>query len=73
MFCLGLQQVVYEKIVTPADQRNKAEFEFFIAYIVRNLNLHGSTANPSIVATRVFVHGLKASSNNEQVEWSCVW
>ena len=39
----------------PSDQRDPAEFAFFVGYIVKQLNDRGSTANPAIIATRVFV------------------
>lgn len=57
----------HENMVLPADKRNSVEFEFFIGWIVSRLNQRGSTANPPIVAVRVFVHGLKVSSN--PVQW----
>ena len=59
-------RAVYEKVVVPADRRNAEEFAFFIHWMVKQLSTRGSTANTAVVATRVFVHGLKAASDAEQ-------
>jgi len=41
-------------------------FEHFVAHAVRSLSTHGSTRNPPVVATRVWVHALKAVSSADQ-------
>ena len=41
-------------------------FEHFVAHGVRSLSMFGSTKNPPVTATRVFVQSLKAVSTAEQ-------
>ena len=60
-------RAVYEHVIVPADKRDRGDFEFFVGWIVKQLSTHGSTANPAIVAARVFAHGLHVSSDAEQV------
>lgn len=56
-------KVVYEKIVSPAFQRNETEFIWFVGWVVSMLNQYGSTNAPPAAATRVFCHGLHHSCN----------
>ena len=59
----GRCRIVYDKVIVPSVLRSSTEFDFFVGWVVRQLSFRGSTANPAIVAVRVFVHGLKASSD----------
>lgn len=59
-------RIFYEKVVTPADQRNPQDFEFFVGWCIKQLQTRGSTANTPEVAVRVFAHGLKAACSAEQ-------
>jgi len=57
-------RVVHEKLVTPFERR--ADFAWFVGWVVGQLSRHGSTAQPANVATRVFAWGLQHACSREQ-------
>jgi hypothetical protein len=57
-------RVVNEKLLTPFEQR--ADFAWFVGWVVGLLSRHGSTGQPANVATRVFAWGLQHASTREQ-------
>ncbi|KAI9026980.1 hypothetical protein DFJ74DRAFT_704404 [Hyaloraphidium curvatum] len=62
----GRARAFYERVVLPADQRNREEFAFMIGWMVKHMSAKGSTANTPSTAVRVFAHGLQAASSAEQ-------
>ena len=56
----------YLKIVSPIYNRSRTEFLFFVGWIIKQLSTRGSTANPAIVAARVFAHGLYVCTDAQQ-------
>jgi len=57
-------RVVNDRLVTPFERR--ADFAWFVGWVVALLSRHGSAAQPPNVATRVFAWGLQHASSREQ-------
>jgi hypothetical protein len=60
----GRARVVHETLLTPFERR--ADFGWFVGWVVGLLSRYGSTAQPPNVATRVFAWGLQHASSREQ-------
>lgn len=58
----------HEKVITPAFGRDADEFERYLAWCTGLLAQYGSTQQPPIVATKVFVRGLHAACDKNQWE-----
>jgi hypothetical protein len=57
-------RIVNERLVTPFERH--ADFAWFVGWVVGLLSRHGSAAQPSNVATRVFAWGLQHACTREQ-------
>ena len=55
-------RTAYTNLVQPIDERHREGFEKFIAWVVKRLGRREKAATE----TRIFVHGLHVSSNEEQ-------
>lgn len=58
--------VFYDRIINNLWKADKAEFLFFVGWMVKQLSTFGSTNNNASTAARVVVHGLQWSTNPTQ-------
>jgi hypothetical protein len=57
-------RIVHERVLTPTE--NLPDFDWAIGWVVRRLSEFGSTAQPPVVATRVFAWGLQNACSRNQ-------
>jgi len=57
-------RIVHERVLTPTE--SLPDFDWAIGWVVRHLSDFGSTAQPPVVATRVFAWGLQNACSRSQ-------